>query len=160
MTLRDTRVELKAMKRRTYAAGSLLLVLIAGCAASEAVEAPESHFVTGRVTMDGEPLKGAIVKFVPTGSTRGDECMGQTDDTGLYTVKQFRGHEGAQSGKFLVVIEHHVKPDGSPMLPGEAPRDVGAIQILPPKYSSLSATTLKADVPEGGGEFSFELSGK
>lgn len=67
---------------------------------------------------------------------------------------------GAQSGEFRVVIEHHVKPDGTPMASGEAPREVGAAQVLPPKYSSLSSTVLEADVPEGGGQVNFELTSK
>ncbi|MBX3448274.1 MAG: carboxypeptidase regulatory-like domain-containing protein [Planctomycetaceae bacterium] len=148
------------MKLLNSLAGLGLLFVVSGCGAPQAAEQPPAQFVSGRITLDGEPLPGAIITFIPTGNTKGDECVGQADEAGLYTLSQFRGGVGAQSGKFRVVIEHHVKPDGTPMGPGEAPREVGAVQVLPPKYSSLASTVLEADVPEGGGEVSFELTSK
>lgn len=148
------------MKLFSGLAGLGLMCVVCGCGAPQAAEPPPAQFVTGRITFDGEPLPGAIVKFIPTGNTKGDECVGVADDAGLYTLTQFRGGVGAQSGEFRVVIEHHVKPDGTPMAPDEAPRDVGAVQTLPPKYSNLSETVLTANVPEGGGEVTFELTSK
>ena len=134
-----------------------LIIGTIGCSETQKASAPPAHAVTGIVRLDEKPLPGALLQFIPREGTKGDNCYAQTDASGRYEIFQTRGEYGAQTGEYSVVIEYYLKPDGSPLLAGEAPRAVAADQKLPPKYSSLSATVLRAKVPEGGGVCDFDL---
>jgi hypothetical protein len=137
----------------------IAICAIAGLGCSETVEVtlPPAHPVTGVVTLNAKPVAGAMLQFVPQGNTKGNDCFGVTDESGKYSLKQFRGEDGAQVGEYSVVIELHLKPDGSPLKEDEAPREVMANQVLPKMYSQLASTILRANVPEGGGQFNFDL---
>lgn len=137
----------------------LAICAFAGVGCSETVEVvlPAAHPVSGVVTLNAKPVAGAMVQFVPQGTTKGNDCFGVTDESGKYSLKQFRGEDGAQVGEYSVVIELHLKPDGSPLKEDEAPRAVMANQVLPRMYSELASTILRAKVPEGGGKFDFDL---
>ena len=137
----------------------LAICVFAGVGCSETVEVilPAAHPVSGVVTLNAKPVAGAMVQFVPQGSTKGNDCFGLTDESGKYSLKQFRGEEGAQVGEYSVVIALHLKPDGSTLKEGEAPREVMASQVLPKMYSELASTMLRAKVAEGGGKFDFDL---
>lgn len=134
-----------------------LMVVVSGCGEAPKASSPPAHLVAGVVRLDKKPLAGAMLQFIPRNGTKGDNCYAQADASGRYQVSQIRGSDGAQAGEYSVIIEYYVKPDGSPLQPGELPRAVAAAQKLPPKYSSLSATILKATIPEGGGVCDFDL---
>src|SRR5262245_53793185 len=95
--------------------GMWLVVLsgIVGCGGTSAKPLPKTAPVSGKVTLDGQPLKGATVTFSPTGTTKGIECTGITDDAGAYKLKQIRGEDGAPPGEYTVVISRFLKKDGS-----------------------------------------------
>lgn len=59
-----------------------------------------------------------------------------------------------------MTISHQLKPDGSPLAPGDPPATAGAIEQLPTKYSQFEATTLSASVGPKGGTFDFALKSK
>lgn len=139
--------------------GSLLAGL-SGCGGSAAEKPlPTTVPVTGTVTLKGKPVVSATVTFVPQGETKGVECVGFTDDSGKYQLKQIRGNEGAPPGSYKVVINQFVKGDGSPIkIDGsEAPANLGAVESLPVKYSSFLDSKLTAQVNNSGGEFNFDL---
>lgn len=106
---------------------------------------------SGRVTLAGKPLAGALVTFTPTGSTRGSPAEGRTDQQGRYELACQHGR-GAAPGSYRVTIMKLVMPDGSDYVPeaGVGPADSPARQMLPPRYSDLQRTTLTASIPEGG----------
>lgn len=106
---------------------------------------------SGRVTLAGKPLAGALVTFVPTGSTRGSSAEARTDQQGRYELVSQQGR-GAAVGSYRVTICKWVMPDGSDYAPeaGVGPDDSPARQVLPPRYSDLQRTTLTAAIPEGG----------
>ncbi len=107
------------------------------------------------MTLDGKPLSGAQVVFLtgvpPT------IFVGTTDDQGAY---QLQGMESSLQGECKVTISQMLKPDGSPLAPGEPPAMAGATEQLPSKYSQLDATTLSAEVGAEGGNFDFALESK
>ena len=75
------------MMRHRYAGFSLLLVvasLAIGCNRGPAP--PKLVPVHGTVTLDGKPLPGAAVTFVPVGNTQGTGASGYTDQDGKYEV--------------------------------------------------------------------------
>ncbi|MDA1229378.1 MAG: hypothetical protein O2856_01265, partial [Planctomycetota bacterium] len=71
---------------------SLAVLYIAGCG-SNGVQPPDpSVVVTGVVTMDGEPLAKATVRFVPTeGQKQGFGGSGATDSAGKYELRSLVG---------------------------------------------------------------------
>lgn len=140
------------------------LLLLAGCGSSEQKpQLPPTVPVTGVVTLDGKPLVAAAVTFYPQEGAAGVECVGVTDEAGKYQLKQIRGGEGAPTGEYKVTISHFVGPGGKPILmtkDSPPPADQGAVESLPERYSSLTATTLTATVPPEGGNIDFALKSK
>jgi len=82
---------------------TIFVLILAGCGGSEFPLAP----VSGTVTFDGEPLKGAEVVFAPMESDGvinvGPASVGITDDNGSYVLKPVRGE-----GDGAVVTKHRV----------------------------------------------------
>ena len=74
----------------------LVLALAAGCSS-------DSNSVTGRVTLDSEPLVDAIVQFVPQDGG-GRIALGRTDANGEYRLKSSRNITDVSPGKYLVEI--------------------------------------------------------
>jgi len=135
-------------------AGFLLVclgVVVVGCGGRDP-NLPELVPVSGTVTMDGRPLSGAWLSFVPVGSTRGRGARAASDKDGKYELISRSGEPGAPVGEYRVVILKMVMPDGSdfPMDSGLSPIDSPAEQVLPERYSSDTQSTLKATVPAGG----------
>jgi len=116
--------------------------------------------VEGKVTVDGEPLAGAHVEFYPIGDTRGTGATARTNKDGHYEIVARHGGPGTPVGDYRVMINKLTMPDGSdfPLDSEVAPIDAGAVQIMPPRYSSRQTTALRAHVPAGGGSVDFRLS--
>lgn len=140
----------------------LLLALLTGCGGSAppAKNLPATVPVTGIVKMDGKPLSHTSVTFVPTGNTKGVECVGAADEEGKFSLTQLRGSTGCPPGEYRVILNRYVKPGGQPVAlnTGEAPADAGAIESLPPKYSGMESQ-LVVTVPPSGGEIPIEIKG-
>lgn len=121
---------------------------------------PELYPVTGTVTLDGEPLARAGVMFLPRGTTRGNACIGITDENGKYSLTSERdGGEGAPEGEFAVTISKMKEPVGyDPSQP--APAETGNDETLASQYWDSSKTVLTAKVPKGGGNIDFPLKSK
>jgi len=132
----------------TGARGLLLscLITFAGCTGSEA----NTGTVTGEVTLDGQPLKTGLIRFVPAdGKT-------PTADTTI------------TDGKFTAVV-----PLGEKKVEISAPKVVGKLKmydtpdspvvdqvkdIIPPQYNVRSTLTLT--VQKGTQEKKFELKSR
>jgi predicted small lipoprotein YifL len=91
-----------------------LLALIAGCGRSGPQIAP----VHGRITLDGQPLSGADVRFQPDGPER--PSVGRTGSDGSYELMFKRGQPGAVVGQHTVQI--WVSPEVVPNPPVIAAR--------------------------------------
>jgi hypothetical protein len=94
--------------------------------------------VTGKVTIGGEPLAGAIVMFSPES---GRPAVGTTDETGEYEIQYMEGEPGCKVGPNDVMFA--VPTGGSTSHP------------IPGKY--LTKSDLKADVKDGNNTFDFDL---
>lgn len=133
--------------------GLASLVLLAGCFSSDKI-AP----VSGLVTLDGEPLAGAIVGYEPI-ATEGDIEAGygsyaRTDDNGRYTLRSLMNEEGAMVGQHRVSVSTVVGKEGPN---GEM---VGLTkERVPSRYNN--DTELVIEVPPGGtDEANLELQSK
>ncbi len=136
----------------------VLCIAAAGCGGSSE-PTPELVAVTGTVTFKSEPLAGASISFVPRDGTQGTGAYGVTDDFGKYTLTHRTDASGIEPGTYTVAISKMAMPDGSPIPEGQDAADVGAIQMMPPKYSDpFSETNANIiTVPASGGDFPIEL---
>jgi hypothetical protein len=115
----------------------LLAMSIAGCSKTGADVAP----VTGRITLDGNPLENADVLFQPSGSK--PPSSGRTDAGGRYELVYKRGVMGGTVGSNTVRIT--ISPDVASNPPS-----------IPARYNVESKLT--SEVKSGQNEFNFELT--
>jgi hypothetical protein len=127
----------------------LLAVFLAlGCGGSRTAS------VTGKITLDGKPLKNGRVNFQPTGDTvnTGVGSFGRTDANGVYTLTLIdESTAGAIIGKHRVTISAFDKePD-----PNDD-RQRGPQDRVPRKYNIASELTF--DVKPGANTANFDLT--
>src|SRR5690606_27047316 len=75
-------------------------VLLVGCGGTDG---PPLGSVSGRVTLDGQPLANAVVQFQPTGAD-GTYSAGRTDEDGYYQLRYTRDRYGALIGSHRVSV--------------------------------------------------------
>jgi hypothetical protein len=127
-------------------------LLLAGCGgASISGLVP----VTGKVTLDGQPLSGAQVVFVPSGGT-GRAASAATDASGVYSLVT-NTDKGAMPGNYKVQVNYITRPDGTPITTFEEGMDITQLeasgqakQILPPRYSDHQQSELSFEVKSSG----------
>ena len=118
------------------------MLLTCGCSDS----GPGLAEVKGRVTLDGQPVAGAMVTFEPQVTTvdGGANSIGITDDNGEYTLQYPGDKVGAVVATHKVTIAYE---EGSQ---GQKP--------IPAKYNSNSELT--REVQAGENEINLELESK
>jgi hypothetical protein len=114
-----------------------ILFVVAGCDKSGPNIAP----VSGRVTLNGQPLVNADITFQPEGA--GSPSSARTREDGSYELGYKRGVAGAPVGKHIVRI----------VVSSEVVRN-------PPKISAKFNTNsdLRAEVKSGKNNFDFDVS--
>jgi hypothetical protein len=120
------------------------LLLVSGCG-----RAPDDiGRVSGKVTLDGQPLPNATVIFSPT--TAGNQSVAVTDANGEYSLLYSAKTRGAEPGEHRVTISTFTKgdPDGDPPV-AKAPERV------PYRYNLRSELT--ATVDRGKNAVNFDL---
>jgi hypothetical protein len=135
-----------------------LFCLAVGC--SKRPNLPQQFPVSGTIMLDGKPLAGAGIMFLPRGETRGNGAMAMTDPKGKYTLKTDHGGPGAPEGEYAVTISKVVNRDGTPYVPNPNVAEAGERETLPGTYSNSMNTVLTATVPKGGNTINFELKSK
>ena len=106
---------------------------------------PDRGTVTGKVTLDGQPLEGADLEFQPE---EGSPSYGTTDDDGEYDLMYTRDKRGAMLG------EHTVRITTSTTDTDDRGNEVRVPQRVPPEYSQVGVTK---DVKPGRNKFDFDL---
>lgn len=140
--------------------GLLLPIMLLGCGGGDA-GLPGLEPVSGVVALDGAPIGGVDVVFIPVGSTEGGGSYGQTDASGKYELTSNDGRKGAVAGEFKIICSKRVMPDGSDYVAepgGLSPMEADTRELLPRKYSDEATTILKATVPPGGGTVDLEVT--
>ena len=129
----------------------LILVLglpwIVGCGDPAVSYAP----VTGRVTLDGQPVANAKILFVPVRYRNTQQevlpfAYGTTDEDGHYTLRSDGNHRGAVAGQHLIFVstkyvptdekDGKANPESSSAQKSE-PRD----ETIPARYNVESKLT-------------------
>src|SRR5947209_14577793 len=75
-------------------------IVLAGCSNSSRLP---TYPVTGTVTMQGQPVAGAAITFVPTGK-EGEAASAITDAAGKYALTTWRAGDGARPGQYRVKV--------------------------------------------------------
>lgn len=116
-----------------------LFATILGCGGPS--DQPPLGKVSGKVTLDGQPLEGVIVNFQPS---TGRAATAETDASGKYELIYIYGTNGAKVGVNKVSFRW---PDG-----------VEGKRAIPKKYTG--ATDIVAEVKSGRNTFDWELVSK
>jgi hypothetical protein len=127
------------------------VVAVAGCGRSGPVP------VRGKVMLDGKPLAGASVQFIPQ-QPGGRDATGSTDANGVFRLSTLHRNDGAFPGKYKVVVQPPAPmvlgapaatPDDAQRAAAGSKTQTPAV-IVPPKYSQPDQTVLVQEVPTGG----------
>ncbi|MES2788507.1 MAG: hypothetical protein V4719_02725 [Planctomycetota bacterium] len=113
-----------------------LTVVLSGCGTQG--DRPDLGYVTGKVTIDGAPLSGVIVAFLPD---NGRAALGLTNAEGEYELEYLDG-KGCKVGPNTMGLS--VPTGGSPS------------HAIPKKYQDKS--DVKVDVQPGANTFDFDLT--
>ncbi|MBA2115072.1 carboxypeptidase regulatory-like domain-containing protein [Bremerella alba] len=106
--------------------------------------------VSGTITLDGEPLKHAVITFQPKG---GRPAYGKTGEDGKYTMRYTGSQAGATVGMNSVTITN-----GGEKRDEESGKVWFQKEEVPSKYNSK--TTLDYDVQPGQQTHDFKLESK
>ena len=113
---------------------------------------PSLTKVSGAVTLDGQPLEGAMVSFQFAGDEKDKykrPSMGTTDAQGKFTVGTYDKEDGLPVGKYKVAIQ---KRELLTKLPEGASEDsldsydLSYKWVTPRKYSDVATSGLEAEV--------------
>ena len=150
------------------------LFALAGCGGSDR---PALAAASGIVTLDGTPVEGATVSYVPVTGCRPATAI--TDATGRYTMNAFADDEGAAVGDHKVTVMKISGPGAStlqgaapPESTGDASEDDGSMGLseiafveddgnqrqpetiyhVPERYMNAETSLLTVTVPSGGSD--------
>ena len=138
----------------------LLIGLVSGCGSSGPPK-PAVVAAKGKIAVDGTPLVGAKLFFVPEG-TGAKDAAAASDASGNFELVT-EGIPGAVPGRYKVLVQYYVKPDGSPFALAQSDADAGmdldqfvamgqAKLGIPKRYSTRETTDLQVEIPAIGTE--------
>jgi hypothetical protein len=134
----------RAMTRIRTASRLAAVTLLAACSGC-GPGGPELADVTGTVTLDGKPVQGAILEFIPQEPGK-STAWGSTDEDGRYEMAFGQSRQGAFPGRTLV----RITSDDRVSLGGEK---YEFTELFPPKYNAQSEQYV--DVASGENEIDF-----
>ncbi|WP_152053564.1 carboxypeptidase-like regulatory domain-containing protein [Tautonia marina] len=139
------------------------IMMMAGCGDGSGglPQEPDLVPVTGKVTVEGQPLAEAVVTFLQV-DEKGTLAIGETDEDGTYILTHL-GRPGAAAAEYSVTVSYLVGPDGT--IYGQAPRSglakpygmFAAKELVVPEWSDFGKATTRVTVSEAGGVFDFDL---
>ena len=141
-----------SLRSLLFVPGLIAACFVVGCGASSEVLAP----VGGKLLVDGEPLDGVVVTFVPEKSNSGGGT-GTTDATGAFSVTNLdQNLPGLPPGKYILAYSRMRLPDGSaapepkegtPANPGLIRVETLPVHLLAPDRKVLAN---QVEIPKDG----------
>lgn len=131
-------------------------LLAIGCGGGGPADSgPTRYALTGKVTLDGMPLDGGTISFLPPGETDALRVSGGPITNGTFSIPR---EKGANEGTYRVEIRSR-KPSGKKV----PDPDMGGmidvmVEAVPPRFNDKSE--LKEQVGPGKTEFEFTLISK
>ena len=154
------------------------LALVAGCGGNDE-DKVKLVAVSGTVTLDGKPLEGAILSFLPDATNEKPQTDGgDVTGAGGAFVAKYRNRDGLAPGKYRVTVSRPGEGPGgaaagkalpeeiakSPYMAGLAkPAGTGKKEPPPWLYGDAGTTPLKQEVTASGGpglKFDLKSAGK
>jgi hypothetical protein len=114
--------------------------------------------VKGVVTLEGAPLPGATVLFMPDGDGRGRPASGFTSSDGVFQLTTYRPDDGALPGQYRVLIRK-TAPARDPAAAERSALDRALAKYadktqpkaktstVPGQYANFETTPLRCTVP-------------
>lgn len=132
-------------------AAGLLACLAGGCGSAEG---PARGSVSGKVTLDGDPIEHGSISFHPVGQTRGMVAGGAIEQ-GRYSIPAAQGPAVGQNR-----VEIHASRKTGKKVPdpyGEPGQTMEqSVEAVPQQYNAQS--TLVREVKPGNNPLDFDLS--
>jgi hypothetical protein len=128
----------------------ILAVGLAGCSTLALAGCGGPVDVRGKVTLNGSPLAGATVVFIP--ESEGREAGALTDEEGNFQLTNSKT-DGTLPGEYRVTVSKKEWPPGvTPPEPAKLTLDSMKVmrEIIPLKYRLKDKTPFRITVPRGG----------
>lgn len=149
--------------RWTLLFGLCITAAVAGCSDADGYVTPVNLTdITGTVTLDGEPLAGATLSFIPETGTAGTGGFALTNDSGQFDAQHYSLEYGLEPGSYDVAFSRLQMPDGKPLPSGIDATDAGAIEGLPQHLVEIVPENhpYRVVVTGDSSDVSFELTSK
>ncbi len=160
------------MSVRALFSVGVLWATLAGCSGDGSTPRLPVFPVTGKVTMLGRPLPGALVGFAPIGKQV--FAMGRTNDEGVYSLMTYDTGDGASVGEFSVTVTKPTLSTAAPIPSGPTHGANGVLTmtahaarpkagkageegLLPGRYSAAETTPLKFTVKADNNVFDIDI---
>jgi hypothetical protein len=124
--------------------------------------------VKGVVTLDGTPVEGAMVTFIPEAGG-GRNAFGSTKPDGSFQLMTQKENDGVAPGNYKVTVTYtepvktaaaaNMKDAWTAFKTAEKQKKPPAKYVIPAKYGDPNKTVLKQKVPPDG-EVKFDLQSK
>jgi hypothetical protein len=116
--------------------------------------------ITGTVTLDGKPVEGASVTFMP--QFAGQPALGTTDAAGKFTLTTHPHGRGAMPGTHKVTVRKvettGFLTDGEGLSGGVAPEGIQETWHTPKRYADPETSDLTIEVESGMAPVEIELT--
>lgn len=143
--------------KRLLAIGTLLgaAIGLAGCGGAPGETGPPRMALTGKVTLDGQPVSSGTISFLPPSEMTALRVSGGQIIDGAYSVPK---EKGANAGTYRVEIRA-LKPSGKKMKDPDMGGEIDVmVESIPAKYNEKSELT--AEVAPDKTTFDFDLRSK
>jgi hypothetical protein len=128
-----------------------ILVALSGCKKLPASR--EVHPVQGKVTINGEPVRLAVIYLEPKDPEVGNEAKGYVREDGRFAIRTYSNDkdDGAVPGEYKVTIKPYSKT-----LYGPKPEAVQPT-VIPDKYKSSETSDLVVQIKPGENKLNLRL---
>ncbi len=138
---------------------SVRICLLLGIGVLSACSSSEIAPVSGRVTLNGEPVGPGTVMFMPDSKrgTKGKAATGHFGEDGTYQLGTHKEDDGALIGHHKVIIRPRSDDDAEGGADAEGfvhPRETS----IPLKYGNPRVPELEFEVQPGANQADFDLS--
>ncbi|MGQ9604574.1 MAG: hypothetical protein ACUVTW_00100 [Thermogutta sp.] len=127
--------------------------LLNGCGSGDTRNLPATVTATGYVYLDGKPVEGAAVVFIPENINTGYPAQAISNAQGYFELQAFDKKKGAVPGNYVVQVAKTVEVamEGA-QVQGESEdfRAVTYKNVLPAKYANIATSDLKQTIPDSG----------
>lgn len=139
----------------------ILFILSSGCI-SRKTSNLETQYVEGIITLDGMPLHGAHIQFIPKSEGIGQEAGGVSGKGGFYKLSSLSGdpEKGALEGEYLVTVAKNEvielpKPRINPVTGDEETHETKS--ALPEIYRNKIKTPISVTIVRGKNRIDIKL---